>query len=149
MKVVATNKKAGRDYELGDRLEAGLALMGTEIKSIRARHVSLAESFVRIDGGEAWLMNAHIAPYDPASRMNHEPLRPRKLLLHRREIDRLFEKIRQQGFTVVPTRMYIERGRAKVEIALAKGKKKYDKRQAIAKRDAERDVARVLARKGR
>jgi SsrA-binding protein len=149
LKIVATNQKAGRDFFLEDRLEAGIALRGSEIKSIRAGKVSLRESYVRVDGQEAWLVNAHIAPYDPASHMNHDPIRPRKLLLHRREIARLFDKVQQRGFTIVPTRMYIKRGRAKLEIALARGKRKYDKRTEIARRDAERDMERELARRAR
>jgi SsrA-binding protein len=149
LKVVATNRKASRDYFLGERLEAGIALRGTEIKSVRAGRVSLREAYVRMDGREAWLMNAHIAPYDPASRENHEPRRHRKLLLHRREIDRLYDQVRIRGRTIIPTKMYLLRGRAKVEIALATGKKKYDKRREIAKREAARDVERALRRKGR
>jgi SsrA-binding protein len=149
VKVIATNRKAAHDYFLTDRFEAGIALKGTEIKSVRARQVSLRESYVQIDGREAWLINAHIAPYDPASRFNHDPRRPRKLLLHKREILRLHEKVRQKGFTLIPTKMYFKRGRAKVEIALARGKRKYDKRQAIAKRDAQREMSRYLRRKGR
>ena len=148
-KVVATNRKASRDYFLEDRLEAGIVLRGSEIKSVRAGQVSLRESYVRVDGREAWLMNAHIAPYDPASRENHEPKRPRKLLLHRREIVRLFDQVRIRGRTIIPTKMYLRRGRAKLEIALATGKKKYDKRREIAKRDAAREVERALRRKGR
>ncbi|MGD8759249.1 MAG: SsrA-binding protein SmpB [Anaerolineales bacterium] len=149
IKVVATNRKAGRDYFLDDRLEAGIVLQGTEVKSVRAGQVSLAESYVRLDGREAWLVNAHIAPYDPASRLNHDPRRTRKLLLHRREIARLFDKVRQRGFTVIPTKMYFRRGRAKIEIALARGKRKYDKRLAIAERDAARDMERAVARRRR
>jgi SsrA-binding protein len=149
IKVVATNRKAGRDYFLDDRLEAGIVLQGTEVKSVRAGQVSLAESYVRLDGREAWLVNAHIAPYDPASRLNHDARRTRKLLLHRREIARLFAKVKQRGFTVIPTKMYFRRGRAKIEIALARGKRKYDKRLAIAKRDAARDMERAVARRRR
>jgi SsrA-binding protein len=149
VKVIATNRKATHDYFLTDRIEAGIALKGTEIKSVRARQVSIRESYVQIDGREAWLINAHIAPYDPASRFNHDPRRPRKLLLHKREILRLHEKVRQKGFTLIPTKMYFKRGRAKVEIALARGKRKYDKRQEIAKRDAQREISRSMRRKGR
>ena len=148
-KSVATNRKAGRDYFLLDRFEAGIALKGSEIKSIRAGQVSLRESFVRLDGGEAWLMNAYIAPYDPASKFNHEPQRPRRLLLHRREIQRLQIKVDQRGHTLIPTKMYIKSGLAKVEVALARGKKQYDKRREIAKRDLERSMARVLRRRGK
>jgi SsrA-binding protein len=148
-KTVATNRKASQEYFLGDRLEAGLVLLGTEIKSVRAGQVSLREAYVRIDGREAWLMNAHIAPYDPASQMNHEPRRPRKLLLHHREILRLYDQVRMRGRTIVPTKMYLRNGRAKLEIAPATGKKKYDKRRVIAKRDAAREVERALRRKGK
>lgn len=148
-KIVATNRKASRDYFLEDRLEAGLVLRGSEIKSVRAGQVSLREAYVRIDGQEAWLMNAHIAPYNPASRMNHEPKRPRKLLLHRREILKLYDQVRTRGRTIIPTKMYLKNGRAKLEIALATGKRKYDKRREIAKREAAREVDRALRRKGR
>ncbi len=147
-KVVATNRKASHDYFLLDRLEAGIALQGSEIKSVRAGQVSLRESYVRIDDHEAWLVNAHIAPYDPASTLNHEPRRPRRLLLHKREIRRLYEKVRIRGYSLIPTMMYLKRGRAKIEIALARGKKQYDKRREIAKRDAEREISRALRRRG-
>jgi len=149
VKIVATNRKARHDYVLGDRFEAGIVLRGTEIKSIRAHQVSLREAYVRTDGQEAWLVNAHIAPYDPASRDNHDPLRERKLLLHRREIGKLYEHVRQRGLTIIPIQMYLKRGRAKIEIALARGKRQYDKRKDIMAREAERDMARVLGRRGR
>ncbi len=145
-KVLATNRKASHDYFLEDRFEAGISLQGSEIKSIRAGQISLREAYVRTDGEEVWLVNAHVAPYDPASNMNHDPRRERKLLLHRREILRLQDKVRQKGYTIVPTKVYLSRGRAKVEIALAKGKRQYDKRQQIARREAERDVQRALRR---
>ena len=148
-KTIATNRKASHDYFLHDRLEAGIALKGTEIKSLRAGQVSLREAYVQIEDGEAWLMNAHIAPYDPASHFNHDPKRRRRLLLHRREIIRLEGKVRQRGFTIIPTKVYLKAGRAKVEIALARGKKQYDKRRAIAKRDAEREMERSLSRRNR
>ena len=148
MKVIATNRKASYDYFLLDRLEAGIALQGSEIKSVRAGQVSLRESYVRIDDHEAWLINAHIAPYDPASTLNHEPRRPRRLLLHKREIRRLYDKTRIRGYSLIPTKMYLLKGRAKIEIALARGKKQYDKRREIAKRDAERDMSRTLRRRG-
>jgi SsrA-binding protein len=144
IKVIATNRKARHEYQFHDTFEAGLALLGTEIKSIRAGRVSLQEGFVLFEGGEAWLVDVHIAPYDPASRQNHEPKRRRKLLLHRREIDRLQSRVQEKGFTVVPTRLYLKDGRAKIEIALARGKKLYDKRQAIAERDSKRQVERAL-----
>jgi SsrA-binding protein len=143
VKVVATNRKASHEFFLMDRFEAGLALQGSEIKSIRAGQISLAEAFVRIDDGrEAWLVDAHIAPYEQASIHNHDPRRPRQLLLHRSEIQRLWNEVRQKGVTIVPLRVYLKDGRAKIEIAIAKGKKLYDKREAIAKRDAEREVER-------
>lgn len=144
IKVIATNRKAARDFHLEDRHEAGLVLTGTEIKSIRAGRVNLSDGYVQPRGGELWLINVHIAPYDPAGRYGHEPRRPRKLLLHRREIDRLIFRVYERGYTIVPTRLYLKDSRAKVEIALARGKRKYDKRQTIAKRDAQRDVERAL-----
>ena len=142
IKVVATNRKARHEYILLDTYEAGLVLKGSEIKSIRAGQISLAQAYVSLDGNEAWLVNSHIAPYNEASRNNHDPLRPRKLLLHRTEIHKLADKVRQKGATVIPLRLYLKDGRAKVEIALAKGKKHYDKRADIAKRDAEREMDR-------
>jgi SsrA-binding protein len=142
IKVVATNRKASHEFFLFERYEAGIVLQGSEIKSIRGGQISLAEAYVRVDGREAWLMDAHIAPYEQANRFNHEPRRPRKLLLHRSEIRRLWDDVRQKGATVVPVRVYLKEGRAKVEIALAKGKKLYDKRETIAKRDAEREIER-------
>jgi len=148
IKILATNRKARHDFILGERFEAGIVLRGTEIKSIRAHQVSLREAFVRTDGQEAWLVNAHIAPYDPASRDNHDPVRERKLLLHRREIGKLYDHVRQRGLTIIPTQMYLKRGRAKIEIALARGKKQYDKRKDIMTREVERDMARVLGRRG-
>lgn len=149
IKVIATNRKARYQYHFHDTYEAGLVLKGSEIKSIRAGRVSLQEGFVLFEGGEAWLVNVHIAQYDPASRQNHEPRRRRKLLLHRREIDRLQGRAQEKGYTIVPTKLYLKDGRAKVEIALAKGKKLYDKRQAIAKRDSKRQVERALKERHR
>ena len=142
LKVVATNRKAKHEYFLLDTYEAGIVLKGSEIKSIRARQISIAQAYVSTDGQEAWLMNAHIAPYNEASRFNHDPLRSRKLLLHRSEIRKLYEKVRLKGATIVPLRVYLKDGMAKVEIALAKGKKHYDKRAEIAKRDAQRELDR-------
>jgi len=145
IKVVATNRKASHDYHLEDRYEAGLVLKGSEIKSIRAGRVNLGDGYVQPQDGELWLLNVHIAPYDPSGgRYGHEPLRPRKLLLHRREIDRLTSRVRERGYTIVPLRLYLTGGLAKVEIALARGKRKYDKREAIAKRDAQRAIERAL-----
>ena len=149
IKVVATNRKAGRDYYLDDRHEAGLVLLGTEIKSIRAGRVNLSDGYVQPRDGELWLFNTHIAPYDPAGRHGHEPRRPRKLLLHRREINRLISRVQTRGYTIIPTRLYLKGSRAKVEIALARGKRKYDKREAIAKRDAQRDIERALKERTR
>lgn len=142
IKVVATNRKASHEYFLLENLEAGIALQGSEIKSIRAGQISLAESYVQIDGQEAWLVDAHVAPYEQAGQFNHDPRRPRKLLLHKAEIRRLWDEVRKKGVTIVPTKVYLKDGRAKVEIALAKGKKLYDKRESIAKRDAEREMER-------
>lgn len=147
VKVVATNRKARFEYYLLESFEAGISLHGSEIKSIRAGQISLNEAYVQTDGKDAWLVNAHIAPYEQASRYNHDPRRPRRLLLHRREIRAIWEAVQQKGMTVVPVQVYLKDGRAKVEIALAKGKKLYDKRQDIARRDQEREVARDL--KGR
>jgi SsrA-binding protein len=149
IKVIATNRKARHQYHFHDTYEAGLVLKGSEIKSIRAGRVSLQEGFVLFEGGEAWLVNVHIAQYDPASRQNHEPRRRRKLLLHRREIDRLQGRSQEKGYTIVPTKLYLKDGRAKVEIALAKGKKLYDKRQTIAERDSKRQVERALKERHR
>lgn len=143
-KVVATNRKASHEYFLLEQFEAGLALQGSEIKSIRAGQMSLAEAYVRIDGQEAWLVDAHIAPYEHAGSFNHEPRRPRKLLLHRKEIRYLWNEIRQKGVTVIPLRVYLKDGRAKVEISVAKGKKLYDKRHDLAERDAKREIERQL-----
>lgn len=148
IKVVATNRKASHEYFLLERYEAGIALQGSEIKSIRAGQISLAEAYIRVDGSEAWLEDAHIAPYEQAGRWNHEPRRPRRLLLHRKQIHQLWDEVRQKGVTIVPVRVYLKNGRAKVEIAVAKGKKLYDKRQTIAKRDAEREMEREFHRRG-
>ena len=140
--VIARNKKAKFEYHLLENYEAGISLKGSEIKSIRTRQVSIAEAYIQIDGKEAWLINAHISPYDPASRQNHEPKRQRKLLLHKKEIIELWEGVRQKGLTIVPTELYLRNGRAKLNISLARGKKLYDKRREIAERDIQRDLAR-------
>lgn len=143
IKVVANNRKAGFEYFLLERFEAGLALTGTEIKSIRAGQMSIAEAYVDVENGEqAWLVESHIAPYEQGNRFNHEPKRKRRLLLHKKEIRELWENVRQKGMTIVPTRVYLKDGRAKIEIALAKGKKAYDKRATIAKRDEARSADR-------
>jgi SsrA-binding protein len=145
-KVVATNRKARHDYFLSDIYEAGISLMGSEIKSIRAGQISIKEAYVQIENQEAWLINAHVSPYEQASYYGHEPRRKRKLLLHRREITRLWDAVRKKGLTIVPTRVYLKDGRAKVEIAVGRGKKQRDKRQEIAKRDAQREMDRNLRR---
>ncbi|QRN83607.1 SsrA-binding protein SmpB [Chloroflexota bacterium] len=144
IKIVAKNRKAKFEYELGDTFEAGLELRGTEIKSIRAGQVSLSEAYIRTNGKQAWLVGSHIAPYDQASVFNHDPERERRLLLHKREIKTLWDGIRIKGMTIVPTIMYLKNGKAKVEIALAKGKRQYDKRQDIKKRDMDRDIHRAM-----
>ena len=143
VKVVATNRKAGFEYFLHERFEAGLALQGSEIKSIRAGQISIQESYVDIENGQqAWLLEAHIAPYEQANGFNHEPMRKRRLLLHKKQIRELWNSVRIKGMTIVPTRVYLKDGRAKIEIALAKGKKAYDKRATIAKRDEARSAER-------
>jgi SsrA-binding protein len=142
IKVVANNRKAHFEYFLLDRFEAGISLAGSEIKSIRAGQISLAEAYVEVNDHEAFLINSHIAPYEAASRFNHDPKRPRRLLLHKKEIRELFDSVRQKGVTIVPVQVYLKDGRAKVEIALAKGKKLYDKREIMATRDAEREIRR-------
>lgn len=147
VKVVATNRKARHEYFIHETYEAGIELRGTEIKSIRAGQISLAEAYVRVDGQQAWLVDAHIAPYEQASHFNHEPRRPRRLLLHRSEITRLWNEVRQQGVTIIPLQVYLKDGRAKLEIATAKGKKLYDKRAAIAERDAKREIERQVRRR--
>lgn len=140
--MVATNRKAKFDYFLIETFEAGLSLQGSEIKSIRAGQISLSEAFVQTDGIQAWLQDAHVAPYEQANQFNHDPLRPRRLLLHKKEIRHLWDAVRQKGMTIIPTRVYLKNGRAKLEIALARGKRSYDKREAIAKRDRQREMER-------
>jgi SsrA-binding protein len=142
-KPVATNRKALHDYFVEDRYEAGIALTGTEIKSVRAGRVNLRDGYVQIRRREAWLVNVHISPYDFGNRENHEPRRERRLLLHRTEIRKLLSKVSERGWTVVPLTMYLKGGRAKVEIALVRGKRLYDKKDAVAERDAEREMQRV------
>lgn len=144
VKIIATNRKAGFEYFLLDRFEAGLSLQGSEIKSIRAGQISITESFIEVNKSDAWLIEAHISPYEQANRFNHDPKRARRLLLHKKEIRELWEAVRQKGVTVVPTRLYLKNGRAKIEIAIAKGKKLHDKRAIIAERDAERDSDREM-----
>jgi SsrA-binding protein len=148
-KTVTFNRKALHDYHVLERLEAGISLVGTEIKSIRLGRVNLRDAYARPERGEMWLVGAHIAQYPPAGPFNHDPTRRRKLLLHADEIDELSKAVDEKGLTVVPLRMYLKRGRAKVELALARGKREYDRRQTIARRDAEREMQRALRRRGR
>ena len=146
IKTVVTNRKAYHNYHIGESVEAGIVLTGTEIKSIRAGRVSLGDAYVKPEGGELWLLNAHIARYEAGSYMSHEPTRSRKLLLHRKEIDSLAGKIQEKGLTLVPLKLYIKDSIAKLEIALAKGKKLYDKREAIARRQTDREIGRAIKR---
>lgn len=146
IKTVATNRKAYYNYLIQDSVEAGIVLTGTEIKSIRAGRVSLGDAYVRPDAGELWLLNTHIARYEAGSYLSHEPTRPRKLLLHRQQIDNLTSKVSEKGLTLVPLRLYIKGSIAKVEVALAKGKKLYDKRESIVRRETEREIGRALKR---
>ena len=146
IRPVATNSKAYHDYHLQDSIEAGIALTGTEIKSIRAGKVNLRDAFVRPETGELWLLNVHIARYEQGSYLSHEPTRPRKLLLHRKQIDNLTSKMQEKGFTLIPLKLYIKDSIAKVEVALGKGKKLYDKREAITRRETEREIGRAIKR---
>lgn len=147
-KNLATNRKALHEYELGQRYEAGLALLGSEIKSVRAGQVSLQDSYVAVERGELWLMNAHIAPYELA-RDNHEPRRPRKLLLHTKEIAELASRAVERGYTIVPLHVYLVRGRAKIEIAPGRGRRQYDKRHVLAEKESRREVERALRERQR
>ncbi|MDR1962048.1 MAG: SsrA-binding protein SmpB [Gracilibacteraceae bacterium] len=144
IRIITENRAARHNYFIEERLEAGIILTGTEIKSIRAGRVNLKDSYAEISGGEIWVLQMHISPYEKGNRFNHNPLRRRKLLLHKAQIAKLGAKVQQQGMTLVPLRIYIVRGLAKVELGLCKGKKTYDKRATIANRDAERDMARAL-----
>jgi SsrA-binding protein len=146
VKIVAKNRKASFEYFLLDRYEAGLSLHGSEIKSIRSGQVSINEAFIQIENFEAWLINAHIAPYNAASIFNHDPKRKKKLLMHKNEILKIWNTVRQKGVTIIPVAIYLKNGRAKIEIATAKGKKLYDKRESIAKRDQERESAKSIKR---
>ena len=148
-KVLATNRKAYHDYHIEETYETGVALTGTEIKSVRAGSVNLRDAYAQVKNGELWLMNVHIAPYEPASRQNVDPYRDRKLLMHRKEILRLFGRVQEKGLTVIPLRMYLKKNRAKLEIGLARGKRQYDKREAISKRDAAREMERAVKTRGR
>jgi SsrA-binding protein len=143
---VAVNRRAYHDYFVDEKLEAGIMLTGSEVKSVRNGRTNLRDGFVRIDGNAAWLENVHISPYEQANLINHEPMRPRKLLMHRKEIASLIGKVRQKGYTLIPLRVYFKRNHAKVEVGLARGKREYDKREAIAERDAKREIARAMRR---
>ena len=147
IKTIASNRRAYHDYFIGDSVEAGIALSGTEIKSVRAGAVNMSDAYIKPDDrGEMWLENMHIARYTPGSYMSHEPLRRRKLLLHKKEIRNLTAKMAQKGFSLIPTRIYLKDSHAKLEIALAKGKKLYNKKEDIAKRDTERELERSYSR---
>ena len=143
-KPIVENRRARHDYHLVERVEAGIVLTGTEVKSLRAGRASLQQAYAEVRDGEAWLIGAHISAYEEGNRENHDPDRPRKLLLHRKELDSLFGKVRERGFTLVPTRLYFRDGRVKVELALARGKDVRDKRRDIARREAQRDIERAL-----
>lgn len=145
VKVIARNRKAQHEYHLERSYQAGIVLQGSEIKSIRANNINLRDGFVQEKEGELWLIGVHISPYDQANQFgHHDPTRPRKLLLHKKEIAQIISKTRERGYTVIPTMVYLERGRAKIEVALARGKKLFDKRQSIAKRDSDREIRRSL-----
>ncbi|MDQ0338419.1 SsrA-binding protein [Caldalkalibacillus uzonensis] len=149
IKVVAQNKKASHDYYIEDTYEAGIVLTGTEIKSIRAGKVNLKDSFARIKNGEVFLMNMHISPYEQGNRFNHDPLRTRKLLLHKREINKLIGLTKEKGYALIPLKIYLKRGLAKIDLAVAKGKKLYDKRETMKKRDAQREIERAFRERQR
>jgi SsrA-binding protein len=143
-RVFASNRQAFHDYHVLESLEAGIALTGTEIKSVRAGKVNLRDSYARVQNGEVWLYNMHVSPYEQGNRWNHEPTRPRKLLLHTREIGKLARESQAQGLTLVPLRMYASKGVAKIELAVVRGKKQYDKRDALADRESRRDLDRAV-----
>jgi SsrA-binding protein len=143
-KLIVDNRRARHDYELLDRIEAGLVLSGTEVKSLRDGRATLAQAYAEVRDGELWLVGSHIAVYDQGNRANHDPDRDRKLLVHRRELDSFYGKVRERGLTLVPTRLYWKDGRAKVELALARGKERIDKRRDLAARDAKRQIERAL-----
>ena len=146
-KVAASNRRASHDYEIIERIEAGIRLTGSEVKSLRGGRASLAEAFARIRDGEAWLEGMHIPPYEQGQTKGYDPIRPRKLLLHRREIERLLGKTKEQGLALIPMRVYFTHGLAKVEIGLGKGRREHEKRQSIAKREAEREMERAGGRR--
>ena len=145
--LIAENRRARHDYDLLERIEAGVVLTGSEVKSAREGHVQLGQAYAEVRGGEAWLVGASIAEYVQSGAFGHEPGRDRKLLLHRREIDSLYGKVRERGLTLVPTRMYFRDGRVKVELALARGRERHDKRRVVAEREAQRQMERALRRR--
>lgn len=150
MKMVAENRKARHDYHIEEVIETGLVLTGTEVKSVRKGSVNLRDSYASVDNGEMFLHHVHIAPYEQGNRANHDPYRSRKLLLHRREIDRLMGRVKERGYTLVPLKLYFNaRGRAKLELGLCRGKKQYDKRDTLRERDARRDVERAIKERQR
>ena len=144
IKVISENRKAYHDYFIEERVEAGIILTGTEIKSIRNGKVNLKDSYAHVSNGEVWVNQMHISTYEQGNRFNHDPLRPRKLLLHRSEISKLVGKIQQQGLTIIPLKIYLKKGLAKVELAVCQGKKNYDKRQTLAEREGKREIERAL-----
>ena len=144
MKTISVNRRARHEYDILESVEGGLVLTGTEIKSIRDGRVNIRDAFARPEGGELWLFNAHIAPYANGNRANHEPMRPRKVLMHRGQIDDLTSKVQEKGLTLVPLKLYIKNHRAKVELGLARGRRLYDKRAAIARREADRQMQRAV-----
>lgn len=148
-KVLATNRKAFHDFFIEETHEAGIALTGTEIKSVRAGAVNLRDSYAVVREGQMWLQNVHISPYEAGNRFNVDPYRTRKLLLHRKEINRMMGRVQEKGLTIVPLRMYLKKNRAKVEIALVKGKREFDKRDTISKRDADREIQRAMKERDR
>lgn len=147
IQMIANNRRVRHDYHIEETMEAGIVLQGTEVKSLRLGRVNLRDSFARVEKGEVFLYDMHISPYEQGNRFNHDPLRVRKLLLHKREIKRLIGKTREEGYTLIPTRLYFSRGKAKVELALAKGKKLYDKRESKAKQEAERRARQAMGRR--
>jgi SsrA-binding protein len=149
VKIIARNRRAFHEYEIGDRLECGVVLVGTEVKSLRDGHCNLEEAYAKLDGGELWLLGSEIPEYAMGNRLNHKPKRPRKLLVHRREIAKFAGKASQRGFTLVPLSVYFRRGRAKVEIAVARGKQLHDKRDALKTADAKREMDRAMSRKSK
>jgi SsrA-binding protein len=149
VKIIARNRRAFHEYEIGDRLECGVVLVGTEVKSLRDGHCNLEEAYAKLDGGELWLLGSEIPEYAMGNRLNHKPKRPRKLLVHRREIAKFAGKASQRGFTLVPLSIYFRRGLAKVEIAVARGKQLHDKRDALKTADAKREMDRAMSRKSK